>query len=536
MASMADPRTHWFDLPDAIARELADPVARLTKLCSTGLATIVKANPQRTVYRVHLLGHDLHIKLCRVTGWRDRVRQRLRPAKAQLEYVNLLRAHQRNVPAIRAIGYGVPSVSGAGPSFLVTKTFENSAPLDQWLESKIGSLPPRRRQILASQLGQFIARIHQSGFLHPDLHPGNVLIHWSLDSPSFMLVDLHDTVERGPIPKRERLANLAIFNRWFILRSQRTDRLRFWRGYDSVRGDCTIEARTIESVTRRMNERLWRSRSARCLGTNRRFVRVDGNHFVRDWRPDEIVNQSEFFGIRDNQLVLKNSRRSIVTIGDMRIDGATRRVVIKRIQSRPGIALLANAFRADAALRSWRNGHGMIDCLLPTPRPLALVRRRRFGFIHESILITEFIPNACDLREAILDPHQAWKKHRRIELVARLIRRMHECGWSHRDLKAINILLAPDPQGSEKAWLIDLAGASRPWRLTRARRIKDIARLSASFHNLSSLSRSDRLRFLRIYLNWNLHGAGDWKRWWNEISGRTERKVERNSRRKRPLA
>ena len=71
--------------------------------------------------------------------------------------------------------------------------------------------------------------------------------------------------------------------------------------------------------------------------------------------------------------------------------------------------------------------------------------------------------------------------------------------------------------------------------LRRGRRVQNLARLNASFHDRHYLSRTDRLRFLRTYLNVN-HGArGTWKAWWKRIEDATREKVARNRRRGRPL-
>jgi hypothetical protein len=103
-------------------------------------------------------------------------------------------------------------------------------------------------------------------------------------------------------------------------------------------------------------------------------------------------------------------------------------------------------------------------------------------------------------------------------------------------LKAPNILLAPDAAGVEHAWFIDLVGATRPIRLSARRRMRDLARLNASFLDVGCLSRADRLRFLLCYLNAGLNGRNNWKRWWRSIGELVERKVAKNHRRGRPLA
>ena len=49
------------------------------------------------------------------------------------------------------------------------------------------------------------------------------------------------------------------------------------------------------------------------------------------------------------------------------------------------------------------------------------------------------------------------------------------------------------------------------------------------------LTRSDRVRFLRVYLQWGLRGRGNWKAWWRAIAAATADKVVRNQRSGRPL-
>ena len=67
------------------------------------------------------------------------------------------------------------------------------------------------------------------------------------------------------------------------------------------------------------------------------------------------------------------------------------------------------------------------------------------------------------------------------------------------------------------------------------RRVRDLARLNASLLRHALLTRADRLRFLRTYLNWGLHGREGWKGWWRDVEKATGRKVLRNLRKGRPL-
>ena len=158
----------------------------------------------------------------------------------------------------------------------------------------------------------------------------------------------------------------------------------------------------------------------------------------------------------------------------------------------------------------------------------------------------------------LLAPSQHREALRRlIDQAAHLVRVLHERRLSHRDLKAANILVqspstSPERQrrdpvagapgmcddsiDQEHLWLIDLVGVGRHRRLSQRRRIQNLARLNASFHGSATVTRTDRLRFLRVYLGWGLFGKQGWKKWWREIGATTRAKVERNAQRGRPLA
>ena len=84
-------------------------------------------------------------------------------------------------------------------------------------------------------------------------------------------------------------------------------------------------------------------------------------------------------------------------------------------------------------------------------------------------------------------------------------------------------------------WIIDLVGISRKKAISVPQRVKNLARLNASFFSNKTLSRTDRLRFLRIYMQWNLASKEGWKTRWREIEQATLAKVALNVRRRRLL-
>jgi serine/threonine protein kinase len=146
-------------------------------------------------------------------------------------------------------------------------------------------------------------------------------------------------------------------------------------------------------------------------------------------------------------------------------------------------------------------------------------------------LLCEKVEDARLLHEAIAEA--GWPAKRELlERLARWVRLMHERGVSHRDLKAANILVT----SANECSFIDLVGVRLGQAVPVGIRVRDLTRLSASFVNSPQVTRSDRLRFLRIYLAWGLRGSGGWKDWWKRVGLATQAKIERNARRNRPLA
>lgn len=577
---------------------------RLAEWLRGGQAHVVKEGPHRAVYYIALPEARFFLKHNRLMDFRGWLRQLVRPAKARIEFEHALTVAARNLPTIIPLGLG-ERCAGAGPndSFLMTHSLEDAQPLGGFLSGTFRNWPRDRqirfRQRLAGELGCLMARIHDAGVAHRDLHPGNLLVREQDDQPTLYLVDLHAVRIGSPLTWPAARDNLALLNRWFSLRTGRTDRLRFWKAYRLARqtgglrkapmlADRTFEKRLaleLEAQTLRSNLGFWRQRSGRCLSANRYFQRVSSaiarGHAVRELSGDTLAallaDPDELFrgpGVK----ILKSSPSSTVAELEMPLGGEMRRVIYKRFRATsrtdPWLALV----RATPALRSWCYGHGLLDRGLPTARPLAVFHRRRHGLFGDGYLLTEKIPEAVELHQflngvAEIGVERVKILRLRIEQVARLVRDLHQRNLSQRDLKASNILLrpalllvltqpgspvaltqsgspvAPTQAGSrvgegepgsrvgdgDGVWLIDLVGIRCYRRLSRRRKVQNLARLHASILRHSVVTRTDKLRFLRCYMQWGLKGKGGWKKWWRQVEEATQAKVERNLRNGRPL-
>jgi hypothetical protein len=236
------------------------------------------------------------------------------------------------------------------------------------------------------------------------------------------------------------------------------------------------------------------------------------------------------FAAPDAQL-LKASRSATVCVVPVPTPDGLLPMVYKRFRVTHHTDYLAALFRPTPARRSWENGHALIDRGLPTPRPWLVLHRRRWGVPGVGYLLCDLVPDARNLHDAVraADPLE---KVRVVEVLARWVRLLHDRGVSHRDLKAANILIRPDGGCT----FIDLVGVRTSRRVSVGVRVRDIARLNASFIVNPDVTWRDRMRFLQTYFLRGLKGWGDWKGWWRRVAAATAAKVRRNERRNRPLA
>ena len=483
-----------------------------------GWAVLVKKNLQRSIWRVALPGGAIYFKLCRTNTPRAWMRDILRPPKAQLEFENALALQSRGIGCTEPLAWGMSDGLWPGDSFIATREQPNAEPLDLFLTRPL--CPPRRRE-LAMAFGAYLAKLRDAGVAHPDAHPGNFLIEW-IGAPRFFLLDVHAIQTSTSAVDR----NLVLLNRWFQMRSTRTDRLRFWRAYTSQDSPKDLELQTRES-----NLCFWRNRLSRYVGNNREYrkIRRSGvrGHAVKDL-PDELLLKwiADPDAVFQAATILKDSRSSTVAI----FEHGGKKYLAKRFCRNGFLTGIKNRLRPSPALRSWIFGQSLRDRGLPTARPLAVLQRYRRGLPREGYLLFEYIAGAVELPDAVSQT-TGIERRRLAETLGRLLRDVHDRGVSHRDLKAPNILVA----GGEPV-LIDLVGVRVGLNIQDAERIRNLARLNASFAGSALVTWADRLRFLRAYSSWSPRPPGDWKAFWRAIAAETLAKIEKNRRSGRVLA
>lgn len=515
-------------------------------------AAVVKTNHQRTILRVPLQRGAVYVKRSRVNTPRAWARDILRPPKARLEFENAVRLRELGVPCAEPLAWAEADSLWPGESAVVTREEAGAVPLDEWLT---GSLSPVDRRAVATALGRLFALMHSAGVAHPDPHPGNLLVRWDSDGPRFVLLDVHAVRFGPPLWWDEVRANLVLFNRWFHLRAGRMDRARFWKEYLARRAEgvnpwvlptttrgMTPPAR-LEVETAVSNRRFWAVRDDRYFGNNRQFRKVKGRdvrgHVVREL-PDDVVeawlaDPDAVFAHPDAR-VLKDSTSATVILLPARLEGegllVKGAVLLKRFRLKRRTDAIKNLFRRSEALRSWAFGHGLIDRMLPTARPLFVAHRLKNGVPCEGYVAFEVVPDAVELPAFVRSASFA-ELRRLCDSLGRLVRTLHDRGVSHRDLKPANVLLS----GPERRPVfIDLVGLAVHVTVPVSIRQRDLTRLNAGFSQTTHVSHTVRLRLLKAYLTAWPAIRDDWKIWWRVIAARTARKVRQNLQRRRPLA
>jgi hypothetical protein len=400
--------------------------------------------------------------------------------------------------------------------------------------------------------------------LHHDFHPGNILVRLrDADQLELFMIDLDAMRKCRRVTWKLARQNLALLDHYFWLRSSRTDRYRFLKTYLDTRCEPPPEvgpfARQIEDTTRLWAERLWRRWGRRCRSTNKYFEVHRGlltrSVASRDLDPSEIgplLEDPDRPFEQPGATLLKNSRTTTVVETTMRVRGQPTQVIYKRFNRKKWLDPFFTLFRPPRAWRSWQAGQDLASRGIPTPQNLAYLSRRQtfksdplFWFLpHETYLVTVKEPGAQSLAEYVNKvlpglalPEQRARIRELTALLAQLIRSLHDRSLSHRDLKGSNILLEVNSGGGiERVSLIDLVGVALKHPLPRGRRVQNLARLCVSLNLASARTRTDLLRFLRLYLPWGLSPLGDWKGLWRRIERAVGAKRARNLRRGRPLS
>jgi len=394
-----------------------------------------------------------------------------KPSPARHEWEMALQIENCGVPIVRHLAYGERwSLGGLQESILITEGFDGLTLVD---------IPHQQSPETQAGLGKFLRLNHDRGALQRDLQR-NILVH--SDPLEFRRVDVYHAVVKAEVTEDERRENLALLSATVPLRDE------FFAAYGWTPVQAGLTRQRADDIRRSRHY----SRSDRCLKRNSEFSseRIGGlkwharKRFLSEQVRTLLADPEQW--LRTRARLFKGFERSSTV-------GAGDGVVLKRYNFKKPGNLLKDLFRPSRALQAYRKAHHLELMKIASPRPIAAAERRWGRILITSYLVTEEIPEARDLGAYLSSVSRPDRNV--IRQIAQLIGRLHEEGFSHRDMKETNLLL----DGNLKPFLIDLDGLKFLHRIPEARAAADLERLARAAAKYSCVTRLDRMQFLREY-------------------------------------
>ena len=476
---------------------------------------LVKQGRGRTIFRFEAAGKTYYVKDYGGSGLWRRVRALMGRGPGRREWDAL--------EAARAAGLDVPEAVALarGPAERLVTAGVPGEPLDEYLFSRYfeplagdppypGARPPelvavfRRRRVpndgtiapnrLAARLADVVVRLAEARLYLPDLHPGNILISGGAGTWRLWLVDLAEAVR--PAPADAVLRHLVQLEHFFEPLASVVERIRCHHRVIQLLGDGP-DARQVALGTSAYRRRFYRRRDRRTRRESKYFKRLAEG----DWQGWATADRA-------------SSMERLLEAGDPTADaraktikeGRTAGVWRVAFDDAGGHATLffkrhkrASGLGRSRSVAAFRKGHALLARGIATARPAGAADRRRGPFLVDTLLATEPVDGE-PLSDWLRSRPPAAERRAVARRLARLIRRMHEAGFSHRDLKAPNILVAPAHGPGVQPVLVDLDGLAPVGRVSARRRAQNLMRLSVSLDEWGVARQTDRLRFLRAYL------------------------------------
>jgi tRNA A-37 threonylcarbamoyl transferase component Bud32 len=437
--------------------------------------------PGRRVFRADISGQ--HVVIKEFTP--QRLRHWLRPYAAN-EAENALALRARGIAVVEPLAV---ARLRDGRQIVVLREEEGALSLHHLVLG--GACRGRARHELARKVGELFAALHNAGVRNRDPHAGNVLVR---PDGSVLFADAGGLDPGDYLTPDERARSLASFALFFLTHGNAVDRLLFWgaygRGAESTPEELEDLRQRVQARIPAAFRRLARTRARRRQRTGRRIEAGSFLGTVFEGIDVALVEEAAAFAARlqEGPNVLKKSPTAwTFTLGE----DFVAKVYLPKKATRPLKDLLCgtraeHALLAEEALfhRGFR-GAQVVAVLKDRDMPgrsLLVMRRER-----------EALP--LEVAAEAFAPREARAAAVRL---GRTLRRMHDLGLRHRDLKKDNVLVTPD--GRDFVFL-DLDGVRESDRaLDGERRAKDLATLGGSLLDSRRVPLGLRLRTLDAYL------------------------------------
>jgi len=245
--------------------------------------------------------------------------------------------------------------------------------------------------------------------------------------------------------------------------------------------------------------------------------------------------QGLFQGTGAEQLRKKTTYKSIYTLRFPSGDAGTL-CVVKKYTSGSFIKAAKEIFQPSKAFHEFQTDISISKKDIPTPQPLLVAELMSYGRVSESLLITQFIADAYELKDFLINrqgditPAQLMRKRREtVEALGRLTAKIFNCGIYQDDYALNNFILKRGGVGTE-IYFIDFERVEIKGRLSEQEKTKLLTKLNRVGCEVTI---KDRLRFLRSYLKEDTGTHKDLKQYARELQRTTLVMLKRDLQRGR---
>jgi len=301
------------------------------------------------------------------------------------------------------------------------------------------------KQAIVKALFSVLAQQHQQGICQQDQHLNNYLFS---DNELYTLDGDGIAKQLLPLSREQSLKNLALLiaqlypQDYALAKALLPDYVKQRDWLDDAADLMCLEKWLKTQASERLG-RMLKKVYRDCSAFSK--LKFDDRHAMLD-RAYTSDNMHQFLHNPEAQLPtdattwLKNGNTCTVWAADIQhVKLVVKRYNIKNLQHG-----LNRAFRRTRASISWENAHRLAMNGIPTPRPIALVEKKKGPITREAYFITQFEAGvSCrDYFKATDTP--ASERQAMAKKVTRLLQNFFALRFTHGDLKASNLLICDD--------------------------------------------------------------------------------------------